>query len=215
MLKAIFWDSDGVLVSTERLYFEANRATLAKYGFELSLEQFKEISLRQGRSVFELPGLIPPPEEMQEKIRVERNSLFSLLLEEAQDKLLLPGVSDSVKKLSSKYMMGIVTSCRKEHFRIIHAKTQILQYFSFVISDGDYLRSKPNPDPYLNALKRSGFGTDECVVVEDSERGLAAASAAGIKCFVIPDDLTKDGDFSKAFKVLGNISQLEDELAKL
>lgn len=215
MLKAIFCDNDGVLVSTEHLYFEANRATLAKYGFELSLEQFKEISLRQGKSVFELPGFTPPSAEMQEKIRDERNALFSLILEESQDKLLMPGVEDVVSRLSSKYVMGIVTSCRKEHFNIIHAKTGILKYFKFIISDGDYPRSKPNPDPYLAALKRAGCAADECIVVEDSERGLAAAHAAGIKCFVIPDAMTTGGDFSKAEKVLSNIKELETELSKI
>lgn len=215
MLKAIFWDNDGVLVSTEHLYFEANRATLAKYGFDLSLEQFREISLRQGRSVFELPGFKSPTAETQEKIRNERNALFSLILEESQDKLLMPYVADTVADLFSKYIMGIVTSCRKEHFRIIHAKTEILQYFKFIISDGDYPRSKPNPDPYLAALERSGCAADECVVVEDSERGLAAAHAAGIKCFVIPDAMTAGGDFSKALKVLDNIKQLDAELSKL
>ncbi|OGV38987.1 MAG: hypothetical protein A2020_12900 [Lentisphaerae bacterium GWF2_45_14] len=215
MLKAIFWDNDGVLVSTEHLYFESNRATLAKYGFNLSLEQFKEISLRQGKSVFELPGFTPPPEEAQKRIRDERNALFSLMLEKSQDKLLKCGVKDALERLSPTYAMGIVTSCRKEHFEIIHRETQILHYFRFIISEGDYPHSKPHPAPYLTALEKSGFEADECVVVEDSERGLAAAAAAGIKCFVIPDALTADGDFGRAFKVLENVSQLEGELAKL
>jgi len=215
VLRAVFFDNDGVLVSTEHLYYEANRATLAEYGYQLSIEQFKDVSLRLGRSVFDIPGFIPPPDTVQEKIRDERNALFSVLLEESQDKLLMPGVADALEILASQYTLGIVTSCRKEHFRIIHAKTDILHHFKFIISEGDYVRSKPNPDPYLAALSKAGCNAGEAVVVEDSERGLAAACAAGIKCFVIPDPMTAGGDFSKAFKVLDNINRLESEFAKL
>jgi beta-phosphoglucomutase-like phosphatase (HAD superfamily) len=54
MLKAIFWDNDGVLVDTEGIYFEVTRTVLADAGFPLRTEEFIELSLRQGRSAFEV-----------------------------------------------------------------------------------------------------------------------------------------------------------------
>lgn len=50
----VLWDKDGVLVDTEGLYFQATRAVLATVGVELTLEQFREISLRRGESTFQL-----------------------------------------------------------------------------------------------------------------------------------------------------------------
>ena len=75
-------------------------------------------------------------------------------------------------------------------------------------------RYKPDPDPYLTAVGRSGFQASECVAVEDSERGLASAAAAGIRCIVIPRGLSRGGNFTGAWKVLkdiaeGNLSQTE------
>ena len=54
MVEAILWDNDGVLVDTECLFFESTRTILATIGIELSLEQFLDFSMRQGRSGFEL-----------------------------------------------------------------------------------------------------------------------------------------------------------------
>lgn len=51
---AVLWDNDGVLVDTEERYFQATRMVLDTVGIELTLEQFKEISLRQGQSVLRL-----------------------------------------------------------------------------------------------------------------------------------------------------------------
>jgi beta-phosphoglucomutase-like phosphatase (HAD superfamily) len=54
MIKAIFWDNDGVLVDTEGLFFRANQETLAGIGIPLRWEQFEEISLARGESVLRL-----------------------------------------------------------------------------------------------------------------------------------------------------------------
>jgi HAD superfamily hydrolase (TIGR01509 family) len=84
--------------------------------------------------------------------------------------------------------MGIVTSSRSDHFALIHQRTGFLPYFRFVLTAGDYSRSKPDPDPYLRAIERSGVERDECLVIEDSERGLIAATAAGIRCIIVPNE---------------------------
>jgi HAD superfamily hydrolase (TIGR01509 family) len=108
--------------------------------------------------------------------------------------------------------MGIVTSSRKEHFELIHQSSDLLKYFNFVLTGDDYTTFKPNPDPYLLAVKKSGFQKEECIAIEDSERGLRSAKSAGIGCIVIPTELTKTGNFSQADKILGNIKEILEVL---
>ena len=108
--------------------------------------------------------------------------------------------------------MGIVTSSRRDHFELIHRSSGLLKYFDFVITASDYAKFKPNPEPYLMAVKKSGFNKKECIAIEDSERGLKSAKGAGIHCMVIPTELTRNGDFSVADKVLGNITDVLEEL---
>ena len=75
--------------------------------------------------------------------------------------------------------------------------------------------SKPNPEPYLTALKKSGFNAEECLVVEDSPRGLASALAAGIRCLVIPNDLTRGASFTGAWRVLESCLEIPGEVLHL
>jgi beta-phosphoglucomutase-like phosphatase (HAD superfamily) len=110
--------------------------------------------------------------------------------------------------------MGVVTSTRREHFEIAHARTGLAKYLDFVIVREDCQYPKPSPEPYLTAIKRHGLQPQESVVIEDSERGLVAAVAAGLECFIVPSEWSKDGDFRKASKVLESIRDVPEEVLK-
>lgn len=205
-IKAIFWDNDGVLVDTEKLYFEANRFVFSKYGVEVTEEIYVENYLKNAIGAWHMLNAKGYSEEMISSIRTERNEYYSKLLEEQSEAIV--GAEHVLKSLRGKVLMGIVTSSRKDHFEMIHERTGFKKYFDFVLTADELEKLKPDPDPYLKALKRSGFKKEECIIVEDSERGLRAAIAAGIKCYVIPTHLTKNSDFSGAEKILNNIEEI-------
>lgn len=68
--------------------------------------------------------------------------------------------------------------------------------------------AKPAPDPYLSVIARSGYPADRCLAIEDSPRGLMAARAAGLDCWVIATDLTRRAGFTGATRVLDRISDV-------
>jgi HAD superfamily hydrolase (TIGR01509 family) len=203
----IFWDNDGVLVDTEGLYFQASREALEQIDFTLSAEQFAAISLASGRSVFELAT---DDQQVMDGLRRWRNERYSALLG-GQD-LVLPGVRETLIQLAPRLDMAIVTSSRRDHFELIHSASSLLPYFEFVLCREDYREAKPDPEPYLLALQRSGREARRCLVIEDSSRGLTAAKAAGLTCWVIPSAQTKGQDFSAADRVLGQIGELRELL---
>ena len=204
MIKAIFWDNDGVLVDTEELFFRANREILARRGISLRRKQFEEISLVRGESVLQLAAVSGADE--YNKLRSDRDALYAALLK--GDPLLIDGVVDVLDAIAGNYMMGIVTSSGREHFDIIHSNTGILSYFQFVLTLKDCVHVKPHPEPYLKALAVSGFEPEECLVIEDSPRGLAAARNAGIRCIVVPGKFTRGSHFEGAHQVLDSIREL-------
>jgi HAD superfamily hydrolase (TIGR01509 family) len=110
--------------------------------------------------------------------------------------------------------MGVVTSSQRGHFEIIHAATGLLRYFDFVLTREDYENSKPDPEPYLAGIAKTGFSAHECIAVEDTPRGLTAATGAGLKCVVIPNALTIGGDFTTAHQVLRDIRELPAALGR-
>jgi HAD superfamily hydrolase (TIGR01509 family) len=210
MIKAIFWDNDGVLVDTEHLYFRATQEVLATIGFELTETHFMELFLIEARGAWHLVRERGFSEKEVENLRQTRNRLYSDYL--AKEKLLIEGVEEVLAELHGKYIMAIVTSSLREHFDLIHHSTGLLRYFDFVVASGDYTKYKPDPEPYQVALERAGCGADECIAIEDSLRGLLSATGAGIRCYVVPQRLTSTSDFSSAFKVLANVRELLKEL---
>jgi HAD superfamily hydrolase (TIGR01509 family) len=212
MLKAIFWDNDGVLVDTEHLYFEANRDTLADIGVALDAETFVELSLRQGRSVFELVRDRLDAVEV-ERLRQVRNARYADRLRAGVAPL--DGIAATLEVLSGRVAQAVVTSSNHDHFELIHAATGLLRYFDFAVTNRDYARSKPHPDPYAAALARAGVAADEAIAIEDSERGLASANAAGLRCVVVPRGLTRGGDFRTAYRVLASGNEIAAALAPL
>lgn len=206
----VLWDNDGVLVNTEGLYFRATREILARAHIDLTPEQFKEISLRRGASAFQLAVQRGISAKEIAGLRAERDRLYSELL--AVQSWVVEGVEDALRLLQGKVQMGIVTSSRRDHFHIAHAQGGLLHYFQFVLTREDYEHSKPHPEPYLTAMERHCLVPEQCIVVEDSERGLASARAAGLECLIVLSEWTKDGDFSQACKMLGSISEVPDEV---
>jgi HAD superfamily hydrolase (TIGR01509 family) len=199
MLKAVFWDNDGVLVDTEPLYLDATRATLADVGVTISEEQFIDFSLRQGRSLFELVAEHHDAAEV-ERLRQVRNQRYAERLRAGVAPLA--GVEAALAALHTRVGLAVVTSSNHDHFEIIHASTGLLRWFDFTVTNRDYKRSKPHPDPYETALARAGCTADEAIAIEDSERGLAAARAAGLRCIVVPRGLTRGGAFGEAYRVV-------------
>lgn len=76
----------------------------------------------------------------------------------------------------------------------------------------DHSKTKANPEPYQLALERLGLSATGCIAVEDSERGLAAARAAGLRCIVIPNEMTRRCTFSGATAILPGAAAVLDAL---
>jgi HAD superfamily hydrolase (TIGR01509 family) len=200
MVEAILWDNDGVLVDTEKLFFQSTRDTLASVGVELTFEQFLDLSMRQGRSTFDLlAGCGLPPDRIV-ALKRERDIVYAKILQ--KQTRILGGIPEALRTLQGRVRMAVVTSSQREHFDVMHADTRLLEFFEFVLAREDFKQTKPNPEPYLLALQRLRLAADRCVAIEDSERGLAAARAAGLRCLVIPNEMTRGCSFQGATAVL-------------
>lgn len=89
------------------------------------------------------------------------------------------------------------------------------EVFRVVLAREDHSKTKANPEPYQLALERLGLSATGCIAVEDSERGLAAARAAGLRCIVIPNEMTCRCTFSGATAILPGAAAVLDALPEL
>ena len=203
-LQAILFDNDGVLVDTEALYFRANREALATVGAVLDEATYVECLLREGVGVWHLAEARGVSPAGIEALRALRDRRYFELVDETE--ILIPGVVDLLPKLAARFRMAIVTSSEPGPFARTHARTGLLPHFEFALTRFDYQQSKPHPEPYLTAVARLELPPAHCLVIEDSERGLRAAKAAGLRCWVVPSGLTAAGNFAAADAIFPDLA---------
>jgi HAD superfamily hydrolase (TIGR01509 family) len=206
MIRALLWDNDGVLIDTEALFFRATRDALMSAGINLSREVYVEFALQNGRSCFELAAARGWSESQISDLRAQRDRAYAVLLGDGLGPMR--HVRETLTQLRGRFRMAVVTTSKAEHFHLMHRRSGLLEFFEFAVTREDYHRSKPDPEPYITALNRLRLKGEECVAIEDSERGLAAANAAGLRCIVIPAGLTKGGNFRSAANILDSVSAL-------
>jgi len=203
--KQILFDNDGVLVDTEHWYYTASAEILSSKGFHLSEDRYRDIMIA-GESAFLIAEESGVPISETDKWRTLRNERYQHYLR--TEEIAIPSVKEVLAELSGRYRMGIVTSALRCDFDLIHASRGIVDYMDFVLCSGEYPRAKPYPDPYLLGLERLGGEKHETIIVEDSERGLRSAVAAGIECVIVHNRFTEKHDFSAAAHRIKTLDEL-------
>ena len=212
MKKNILFDNDGVLVETEKWYYEANVKALKELDVNLEFDTYMGIMARGG-TAWEVAIKQGISKELIDKKRFQRDIYYQEFLR--KENIEIPGVKDLLQELSKKYKMAIITTSRRIDFDLIHNTRGIIDFMDFTLCVEEYKRAKPFPDPYLAGLKRFNAKKEETIVVEDSQRGLTSAYNAGIECIIVKNDFTKSHDFSKASYNIHTLKELEGLLSTL
>jgi len=207
-LKAILFDFDGTLVDSEPLHFQMWQQLLAKYGVELTEQQYKD-------HYAGVPTTLNAVDMISRfKLSIPANSLASAKKELTRSIIsksgfpLMPDVREILAQLTRYDLkLGIVTGAAKSNVHATIKAHSLEKYFSIIVSGEDVSRNKPAPDCYLLAMSQMGISERDCLAFEDTELGLAAASSAGIMCLAIPTALSSHHDFSNAVGVFSSLRQ--------
>jgi HAD superfamily hydrolase (TIGR01509 family) len=204
MTEAVLFDNDGVLVDTETLFFEVTRQALAGMGLELPSETWAARYLGEGQPSKEIALALGGDPERLAEVLDERNRRYRRVLE--QPPLIRPKVRETLATLHGRVNLAIVTGCDRDQLNLVHATSNLLNLFDVIITSDDCAWTKPRPEPFLAAIKDLGVRAENCIAVEDSPRGLAAATAVGIPCVVVPSELTRMLDFPGSLAIEDEVS---------
>lgn len=213
MIKAIFWDNDGVLVDSEKWFYAASKKVLAKKGIDLTESLFIDISLHKGGSTLSLLRAKGFTDDEIKPLRDERNRIYDEML--TTNNIAVKYSKEVLDELSKNYRMIIVTGSCREHFDTQHSRTGYSKYFERIFSAGDYERQKPFPDSYITALNELKLNREEVIVIEDSPRGVEAAKAAGLKVIAVKSGYAQSFDHSKADFVADNLKMVVEIIKSL
>ena len=205
MIRAVLFDLDGVLTDTERLHWAAYRCVLLELGVDMGLEEYRRWFIARGIGpeytcqTYRLP--VAPDE-----LRALKAPVYRALLEEGVR--AMPGAREALARLATSHRLALATNTARAEVDLILRQLELCT----TITREDYVRAKPAPDAYLAAAAALGLAAVECAVVEDTERGAAAALAAGIPLIAVPNDLTFDNDFTGCACRLASLDELTAEL---
>ena len=213
-VKGMLWDNDGVLVDTEHLFYAVNRELLLEHDIDLSEDDFYRWYLAANCGAWHLLSARGVTDAHIAALRDERNARYGQRLA-GEGVRPMAGIAQVLERCAARMPMGVVTSANRDHFDIIHGKLDLTRHFQFVLTAEDYRDSKPSPEPYLKGLARLGIAAGDCIVIEDSPRGLAAAREAGMRCIVLRHRLTRQCSFDGAYRIVDSVAALSKELAAL
>ena len=213
MKKYILFDNDGVLIETEMWYYEASKRALKEFfDLELTFDRYMDI-MSKGQRAWVIAEEIGISEDEIVIAREKRDEYYQGYIKTKD--ITIDGVVETLESLSKNYKMGIVTTSRRVDFELAHRERGITNYMEFVLCVEDYPNSKPHPDPYLKGQELFGASKEECIIIEDSKRGLTSAVKAGIECAVVHNEFTKTHDLSDATHRIKKISELPQLLSTI
>ena len=209
VIRGVLFDLDGVLADTERLHWAAYRRVLGEFGVDVGLEKYGAQWTSTGRGpewacrTYHLP-LTP------DELRSRKAPVYLALLHAGVT--ACPGARAAVERLRRTHRVAIATNAARIEVELVQGQLGLAGLLHAVIAREDYRRAKPEPDAYLAAAAALGLPPAECVVVEDSGRGVQAAVAAGMRAIALPGEVTRDNDFSACVRRLTHLDALTAEL---
>jgi HAD superfamily hydrolase (TIGR01509 family) len=124
----------------------------------------------------------------------------------------MPGAIALVRALHGRKRLALATSSSLESAAMVVARVDVKRYFEVIATYKSAPRRKPHPDVLLYVAGRLAVPPSECVVLDDAEKGIVAAHAAGMRSIAVPTPDTRHNDFSKATLVVPSLEAISIEL---
>ena len=180
-IKAILFDMDGVVVDSEKLYSQSEEKLLAQYGVKFDDSDWHYIKGCTEKQFYDLVYSKFNPDILREDLMSQGREFLKKIFTDQLE--YMDGFNSIYPAIKEKYKLALVTSTGQDLVNHIDGLLSIYKKFDIVLTSVDTKKHKPNPDPYITAMKQFGFEANECIVVEDSIQGIKAGKAAG--CIVI------------------------------
>jgi beta-phosphoglucomutase family hydrolase len=181
--RAYLFDCDGTIVDSMPLHYIAWKSALAEWGCAFDEKLFYSWG---GKPVDEIistlnrmNGLNMPVEAVGQR---KENLYFDLL----PQLKAIPEVVEHIDAQHGRIPFAVVSGGRRSSVVRSLTTLNLLDKFDTIVGADDYTNSKPAPDAFLLAAARLGVAPQDCLVFEDTDLGIQAATAAGMASVKVP-----------------------------
>ena len=211
--KGILFDMDGVLVDSEPLFHKAVNVMVERCGGAPITEEENNRYLL-GTTVEEtwirVKELRDVPQTPAELLAGYNEVVIEVL---RSDLIPRPGVRDLIAEAQRRSLpIAVASSSLREWVNLKLSVIGLTDAFPVRLGGDDIENGKPAPDIYIKAARLIGLEATECIAIEDSPIGLAAASASGAYTVCTLTDSTRHLDLSAAHVILENLEEFDYSL---
>jgi beta-phosphoglucomutase len=202
MIKAIFFDFNGVIIDDELIQMRAYKEVLREYDIDLTAEHyFAALGMDDKtfvRAIFGRANKKLTP-TMVVEVQQGKTNLHRKMIEDELP--LFPGVVTFLKATSRRYSLGLVSMANTEEVGYVFERAKLGPLFSVVVTAEDVQSCKPAPDCYLRGLEKLNAKRQserllpliagECLAVEDSPPGIRSGREAGMRTLGVTNTVSE------------------------
>jgi HAD superfamily hydrolase (TIGR01509 family) len=206
-IKGIIFDFDGLVIDSETCKFSSWQEAFREYGAEISLDEWI-VTLGTHEHGFHPTDLL----KQRCGVEVDDAVLHRNVQKRADAKIHAmspyPGVETLLHEARAAGLIVAMASSSKKEWVTGHLKyMKLFDLFDFIVCGDEVPAVKPDPGVYNLVLRQMGLDNRQAFALEDSPNGIAAAKAAGLFCFAIPNVISVGMDTSRADYSLSSLAQ--------
>lgn len=203
--KAVIFDRDGVIIDTEGVVIDSVRKAFMELGIKVDEKEFAKL-VGRGPDIFKNYFQDDKNFNFDEFRKIQRE-IFYKNIDSAK---YFEDALELVRSLYAKKInIAMTTSAGREGTLLILNKVGIDQMFRVIVTKEDCKNLKPHPEPYITTARKLEVEPQFCLVIEDTALGVEAAKKAGMNCIAVPNEYTKNQDFSNADVVVQSAKEIE------
>ncbi|HMH07547.1 MAG TPA: HAD family phosphatase [Terriglobales bacterium] len=181
--KAYLFDCDGTIADSMPLHYVAWNRALSEWNCEFSQDLFYAWGGMPVSGIItalnERHGLSMPVEDVSKR----KEEFYLEILPQLK---AVPEVLEHIELSHGRIPLAVVSGSTRDSVTASLDSLKLLDRFDTLVCAGDYQRSKPDPQAFLIAAARLGMAPESCLVFEDAEMGIQAATAAGMASVKVP-----------------------------
>ncbi|HBF39451.1 MAG TPA: carbohydrate phosphatase [Firmicutes bacterium] len=214
--EAVIFDMDGLMFDSEKIACACWKKAAAQYGYQINDELFLKTlgqTAVKNKKVYTDSLGADFPFEAAKKIRLQLGVQYF----QTHGVPVKDGLIELLTYLKSRHFKtAVATSTFRENAVPIIKQAGVFDFFNIIVCGDEITKSKPDPEIFLKAASILEVPPEKCIVLEDSESGISAASKAGMKPILIPDlkeacDEVKALAFRQFRSLLQVVKMLEEE----
>jgi HAD superfamily hydrolase (TIGR01509 family) len=181
--KAYLFDCDGTIADSMPLHYRAWKQALGEWNCEFDEELFYSWG---GMPVSEIISTLNNRHGLHMPVEILARRKESLYFELLPQLTAVPEVLEHIEAERGRIPFAVVSGSTRESVTASLVSLKLLDRFETMVCAGDYTKSKPDPEAFLLAAANLGAVPGDCLVFEDTEMGIQAATAAGMASVRVP-----------------------------